>query len=220
MTKTLSLLTFLAAASSQAATINWANGGGRGNMFVLSDGVTRVAAGSLVEVGFYETATDATSTFVLFGTTTMGDPGTGVNAIGGHIPATGKGITSTASDGNSTYTNKQFSIRVYNAASASAATQMGVFTSATWTSPQEFNDSSDSWLVTVGIASGTNTVAATALDPAGPIPAGSYRVGNVTVGTGTNAVGSIYTLAAVPEPTSFALSGMALFGLLAGRRRK
>lgn len=221
----LAVLASLALGSfTQASTVNFANGTGRGNVFFLADGTTRVATGSLVEVGFYAVVGDATSAFTLFGTTSLSDPGGGV--LGGHIPAAGKSVVSTLSDGNATFEGKAFVLRVYNAVTIGAATQMGVFNAPTlWTTPGAggFNDSGDSFLMTVGSNVTPGQTGITALDPdgVGPIAAGSFAVGSVTIGATTNTFASVYKLgliAAVPEPSSLALIGC--LGLIGFRRRR
>jgi hypothetical protein len=222
--KLKSVILCLAALSSvsQAATINWANGGGRGHAFFLADGVTRVPAGSLIEVGFFSNPASATSTFTLFGTTTMGDPGAAPNNIGGHIPGSGRSVVSALSDGNTTYQGKQLAIRVYNSATSAGSTQLGVFTATLWTTPGDpgFNDSSDSFLMTVGVSAAPNNINPTALDPGDLWNNGSYRVGSVTVGAGSNAAGAIYQLgAAVPEPSGVMLLSFIAMGGLIRRRR-
>ena len=209
---------------ANAATINWGSGGGRGNMFVATDGFTRLASGSLIQVGFYENPNDATSVFTLLGTTTIGDPGTGLNAIGGHLPSSGRALVGTAANGNTTFAGKQLAIVVYNSTTLALATQRGIFTSVAWTTPggTGFDDSSDSVTFTVGASASPGfATPVISLDPdglVGPNPSGSYSIGGVTVGGTTNNFGSIYRLGAiVPEPSGVVLLVM---GLCVGMRRR
>lgn len=207
-----SILLALTGLAAQAATINWANGGGRGHMFTTSDTSDRVDAGNLVRIGYFETAGDINSAFIEFGTTTVGDPGAAPNNIGGHIPAAGKAINNTTAEGNSLFASKQLVIWVYNASTAAAATEQGIFTSTAWTTPGNFNANDQSFVVTLG-----NSTA-----PAfGPVTAlfGSYSTGAVTVAGTANQSGSIYTLAAIPEASTFTVSLLGL-GLLCARRRR
>jgi len=207
----LSISALVLAGSAQAATINWANGTGRGHAFVLGDGVTRVPTGSLVRVGFLSTANDASS-FVEFGTTTMGDPGGGV--VGGHIPGAGKSITTDTTN----FANRQLYIWVYNAATAAAATQSELFTSTAWLTPADFNTPVATFNITLG-QTAAPTVPVSRLSAAADTDAGQYRIGSITIGAGTNDFASIYQLGTIPEPSTSLMASLVAFGLLARRRR-
>jgi hypothetical protein len=211
--KKISLLlgTLLVAASSNAATIEWGNGGGRGHMFVLGNG-TRVAAGSLVRVGYFEEAGNPSSAFVEFGTTTLSNPGG--DAQGGHILGTGQTITNAAT----TFNNRQLYIWVYNAPTAAAATSSEIFTSVEWLTPAGFNTPDATFAIRLGAAAGGTPPVVTNLQGPGDAQPGSYTVGGITISGGTNGNGSIYNLG-VPEPSTAMMGLLAGLGLIARRRR-
>lgn len=180
-------------------------------MFVLGDG-TRVAAGSLVRVGYFETANDPSSTFVEFGTTTLSSVG---DQSGGHILASGQSIANAAT----TFANRQLYIWVYNAGTAAGASQSEIFTSTEWTTPGNFNTSDAVFTIRLGTPAGVGTPPVVAnLQAPGDAAPGSYTVGDVLVSGTANPNGSIYNLG-VPEPSTALMSALVGLGLLVRRRR-
>lgn len=189
---------------AQAAAISIANGGSRGHVFYLANGTDKApATTTTVSIGFYANPADMSSAFTEFGTTTMGS----VNATFPNGFLTAVTVANSTVAGNTQFASKQLAIKV-----TAASGEMGVFTSPTWTTAANFNAADATFNLTVGTASPTPALAVTAL-------MGSYRVDNLTLGTGSNAQASIYTLAAVPEP-GVSILALASLGLLARRDRK
>lgn len=209
----LNLLTAIAPIA-EGATINWASGGGRGHMFVTGDGA-RVPTGSLVRVGFFQEPGNINSSFIEFGTTTVGDPGTSgaLVGLGGHIPASGRSIANNSVEGNSNFDDVQLYIWVYNAPTAAAATQNEVFTATgtLWRTPTTFVDNLASFAITLGAASGA--------PPAGITALGDGSVTNAPfILSGASSTGALVYNLGVPEPTSIGL--MSLAGLVLMRRKR
>lgn len=218
MKRILTTILLLAASTGSlfASAIQFATGGGRGHMFVMSpptDNV-RVPALSLVRVG-YVTTPGNLSTFVEFASTTISNPSP-TFPVGGFLtsPAASTTIAPAAK-------GAQIYLWVYNAPTAGASTQAGIFTSTdpSWVIPASFTgDPTETSNLTLNLVSGVQAIA----DPrfTGPtITQPSFSRGDILVGT-TSAVGSIYKLGGgvIPEPTSIGL--LALAGLAAARRRR
>ena len=199
------------AVSAQASTLAFATGGGRGHQFILSDGATRVTAGSLVRLGYLATP-GVMDSFVEYGRSTISNPSPAI-AIGGFLTTP---VNNTTPADNTAAQGKQIYLWVYNAPTAGAATQHGLFTSstATWVIPSTFTGgATESFNVTLGASTAPAFSAVAA-------SIGTFTTGVVGVGTGVdNTAGSIYRLAPIPEPTTsmFAL-GIIGMGLIRRRR--
>lgn len=199
---------------ASAATIEWGSGGSRGHMFVLGNG-SRVAPGSLVRIGYFETPGNTSSTFFEFGTTTLATPGG--DAVGGYIPAAGQAVTSN----QTTFAGRQLYLWVYNAPTAAAATQQEIFTSVEWVTPNDFNTAASVYTLKIGAQAGSGVVnpVVTSLQGAGDADPGSYTVGPIIINGTSNATGSIYRLGLIPEPSAALMGALVGLGLLVRRRR-
>lgn len=189
-----------------ASTLVLSGGGGRGNQVVVGD--SRIAAGSLVRLGYLAEGTNLSS-FVEFGRTTIGNPAPAIT-IGGFL---GGQIDNNDPAANTAAQGKQIVLWIYNAATIEGSSADGVFTStdASWKIPTTFDGgATQSSNVIAGLGTAPGFTNVTALK-------GSYSVGPVTVSGGTNATGSIYAL--VPEVSSSLLVGLSALGLMARRRR-
>jgi len=209
MKKTLAFLTLFAAGStvSQAAFISFATGGARGHSFVLSDGATRVTAGSNVRIG-YLTSPGNVGTFVEFGTTTINHPLTS-QQIGGFIN------TKTGDNANvAGIRNQQVVVWVYGQNG-----QQGAFTSPNWLVPNSLAPDVDaSFDVILGVTALPGP-AVTALAIPNFTEARVNQPITITVGTSSNANGTQYVLGTpIPEPSASLLAGLALLGLARRRR--
>ena len=203
--------TFIAASSiaASASAIQFITGGGRGHEFVTTTG-DRIAAGSLVRVGYLTTA-DNLSTFTEFATTTISNPSNTL-LVGGFLTIPASSVTvAQAAKGAQIY------LWVYNSATAGTATQAGIFTSTdtTWHIPASFTgDPTEVSNLSLSLASGITALA----DPATPGQAPSVAQGPITL-NGTTATGNIFRLGGVgvPEPGT---ASLLILGLAAIGRRK
>lgn len=198
-----------AQASFAALTLNIVGNPNSGSFFVTSNNTTRVADGSLVRIGTFETAPDPNSTFeqlaaqfTEFATTTIGHSAA-AGANKGMINRTNI-VDGPNQPGDSFFAGKQVYIWVYNSATADATADQGIFTStdAAW----RFAASADDPPVSLS-TSLINTAIGVGLTAPGINPA-------------ADGVAQNYRLAAVvPEVSSSALAmlGIALIG---ARRRK
>lgn len=124
--------------------------------------------------------------------------------IGGNVTDNNNGpVTPTKAD---FFNGKQIYLWVFNAATVAASTQMGIFTATTaspvWNFPINQGGLGD------GTTLGTTTTSAATMVSAG-----------ISGGVGTATSSQLQLVAAVPEPSVFALGGMAALGMLASRKR-
>jgi PEP-CTERM motif len=210
-TKLVILSLVALAANVSASAIQFTTGGGRGHMFVTSDGSSRVPAGSLVRVGYLMESGNIGS-FQEFATTTISHPGSAVAVqVGGFltIPAASTTVA-TAAKGAQIY------LWVYNTNSAANASQAGIFTSqdSTWRIPSGFTgDPTETSNLSLSLGAGLITAQA---DPAiGGAP--SFSRGPVPL-SGQSPEGSIFRLDGIPEPSTSLLAMLALMGV--SRRRR
>ena len=189
-----------------ASTLVLSGGGGRGNQVLVGD--SRVAAGGLVRLGYLTEGTNLSS-FVEFGRTTISNPSQTLT-IGGFLNGQ---VDNNDPAANTAAQGKQVVLWIYNAATIEGSSADGVFTStdASWKIPTTFDGgATQSSNIITGLGTPPGFTNVTALK-------GSYSNGPITVGTGTNENGSIYTL--VPEVSSSLLVGLSALGLMVRRRR-
>ena len=200
------ILLSLAAAvanSNAALAINVSTNPTSGAYFVLSNG-TRLPDGNLVRIGTFDAvpAVDASqaalaSAFKEYGTTTSGHSaaaGANKGMINRSAIAAGAGVAEAA------FTGKNVYLWVYNAPTAAAATQWGVYTN---TADWKFAASVDDPPVSLS-TSALNGAYGRALTPAGIIAGtpNAYRLAN-----------------AVPETSTFSLTALAALGLMRRKRQ-
>lgn len=132
---------------------------------------------------------------------------TGVVLPGITITSAGK-MTGNLADNNSGprqagyFNGKNMYLWVFNAASVSSATQMGIFRSS---------DAAQAWIFGTSGTVGDNITYSVSTSGAPTVsPIGS---------TGTTSGTQLKLASAVPEPSVFALGGMAALGMLASRKR-
>lgn len=195
---------------ANASTLTFGTGGGRGHTFLTSGGQRVNDASSLVKVGYLSEAGN-TSTFVEFGRTTLSDPSPTID-IGGFLTtpvANNDGAANRAAQG------KQIYLWVFNSGTEAGATEQGLFTSTdpSWVIPGTFTGgATESSAIVIGKSAAPGLAGVTAV-------IGSYAIGPVTVSNGTNAEGSNYTLAAIPEAGSSSLLLAGCLAMLARRKR-
>jgi hypothetical protein len=191
--------------SNAALALNVATNPNTGAYFVLSDGTTRLPDGNLVRIGTFATAPAADASaatlaaaFTEYGTTTSGHSaaaGANKGMINRSGVAAGAGVNET------NFTGKNVYLWVYNAPTAAAATQWGVYgsTDASW----KFAASVDDPPVSASTSLITNAY--------------GKALTQAAVTTGTP---NVYKLAnAVPETSTFSLTALAALGLMRRKRQ-
>jgi hypothetical protein len=196
----------LTASSYATITVNWGTAGS--TFFTDSTGAAGYLGGDLIEIGTFASAptvgSASLSGFSVFGTATTGTAG---NA--GVLPA-----TASAGTAGTTFTHNQIYIVAFNAATAGAATQEGIFyvndtTGLNWKFPGDAdfpnNTTIDAQDLMVG---GTGVLA----------PGATIVFG----GKGTDGSGpySLLETAPVPEPSSIGLVFLGLLGAFGMIRRR
>ena len=207
------ILGLVATVSSNAASINFDTGSGLGHMFVTSGGA-RLAIGSLVRMGTLSTPGDANS-FVEFARTTINNTG-GASTFTGFLR---DGVTIATPAEADAIKGKQIFLYVYNAQGVAAGVvpttlEKGLFSSTEWALPAGFDSAATTTFnVKLGAVQGGTPPVVTVAGPDG-----SFRVGTIAAGAGSNSNGSIYTLA-IPEASTSLLAALAGFALLGRRKR-
>jgi hypothetical protein len=205
----------LTTSTSKAFTLVWsASGFDVATGLTLSDQTTGLSIGSLVAVGNFGSMTDLdiaalgpnpSSVWANFQPWATG-------AIGDGTFAEGSFTISSIAPGSG-YFSEQIYLVAFNSSSAGTATQVGVFKG-----PSSSPSFGDSWTFPPDDLS-AKSIVTDALN-ASHVIIGSYGVetyNNVDWwGENVNAL----ALAAIPEPSTYALVGAAVLGLLAVRRRK
>lgn len=196
-------------ASSYAAaiTVNWAAFAATG-VSLEGAGISAVPTGDLVEIGYFTIAptpgSSSLANFVPFGSTTT----FGVGGFDGFW----QGHASSADE--VPFSGQQIYIVAFNAATAGAATQEGIFTSSlgTWKFP------SSTPPATTGIELQDLVV-----NPTGPTPT-LAGTASILFGSGpfTDGAGSAYLKlqTIVPEPSTVALVGLGMLGMIGFIRRR
>ena len=191
--------------SNAALAINVSTNPTSGAYFVLSDGKTRLPDGNLVRLGTFDAAPAADASaatlaaaFKEYGTTTSGHTaaaGANKGMINRSGVAAGAGVSEAAFTGKSVY------LWVYNAPTAAAATQWGVYTnSADW----KFAASVDDPPVSLSTSALTNAY--------------GKNGGSAAIVAGTP---NVYKLAGavIPETSTFSLTALAALGLMRRKRQ-
>ncbi len=197
-------------------TVNW--GSQDATPYTLADGSTLVPQGDLIEVGYFSTTAGLTTlntavqnlaNFTSYATGAVGDGFAFDGFAGEDNDVSGWG-----------FQHQQIYLVAFNASTAAAATQMGVWSvtfgsananQAGWRFPSDSdipNDTSvdmDDLTLAPGTADGALATGA-----------------NIWLGTGTTADGNggMDLAQLVPEPSTYMLVGTGLIGLLAIRRRR
>jgi hypothetical protein len=185
-----------------ALTENWSAAVSR--FLTLTGGTTGVPSGDLIEIGLVSnpsgaaaatTGTQLASFMTVFATGLVGD----------NVGIDGAFSEATASPGAGFFTG-QIYLLAFNASTAGAATQGGLFTNTGWLFPASDGAAANS--LDLGDA-GTTAVL------------GALTSGTVTspAGLAGSDAGSLATFPVVPEPSTWVLVGTSLLGLLAFRRR-
>ena len=189
--------------SNAALAINVSTNPTSGAYFVLANGTTRLPDGNLVRIGTFDAvpAADATqaalaSAFKEYGTTTSGHSaaaGANKGMINRSAIAAGAGVSEAA------FTGKNVYLWVYNAPTAAAATQWGVYTNTT------------DWKFAASVDDPPVSLSTSALN-------GAYgkNVGQAGIVAGTP---NVYKLAGIPETSTFSLTALAALGLMRRKRQ-
>ena len=227
--KTIALLVLVATSTAFAVNIN--SGAASNSGFALSDG-TDLATGSLIRIGVFTISDSLVSAnassfsflnanFIQIGTSYIGQ-GNPFNAVSETNSANNGLFNSSLSSINTTseglnIATAKLSYWVFNATTAVAATQQGVFSSTTWAIP-------------AGDASGTDTAflntdindLTTSNDGQNLAATARILIGGFGPGLNISGQGRDFTLAsAIPEPATYAaLFGLGVLGLAAFRRRR
>ncbi|MBI3416483.1 MAG: hypothetical protein HY043_14405 [Verrucomicrobia bacterium] len=208
---TVSLTALLAAAGQLSAqTVNW--GAQNANGVGVADGNSQLPAGVLVRVGSFSIS-DATiqanqgnfsflnSQFTQYGSATIGQ---GFGGFSGHWAASSSGPTQSGPN----IAGLQIYIWAFNNASASSATEQGIFymnkaNLSTWQFPVETPVPGTTSIDLADLTTGANNSS---------LATGATMVlGGFNVGSGTSFFGSpLFDLVPVPEPSAYA----AVFGTL------
>ncbi len=219
-------------AASPAFAVRFNSGAAVNSGFSLSNG-TDLATGNLVRIGVF-TVSDSTvtsnatsfsflnSNFVQIGTSYIGqgNPAAGSSetdpANNGLFNSSILSVNTTASGLN--IVGSQVSYWVFNAVTASSATQCGIFSSSlsSWTVTSGDGSGLDLSAITTDISDLTNSGAGVSL-------AGTAKILVGSLGSGTNVSGGgkDFMLSAIPEPSSYAaLFGVAALGACLLRRRR
>lgn len=200
----VSFLSLASVLSSEAAlTINVSTNPSTGPYFVLSNGSTRNSDGNLVRIGSFAAAPAAGSTFEAlnaafteFATTTTGhSAASGANK--GMINRSGI-VDAPGGAAETSFQAKQVYIWVYNAPTAAAATEMGVFSSAAWLFP----DNPDAV---------PNSLSTTVITQA-------FGVGATAAAVNVGSPNTFQLASVVPEPSAALLGGFSALLLLRRRR--
>ncbi|HWB02460.1 MAG TPA: PEP-CTERM sorting domain-containing protein [Verrucomicrobiales bacterium] len=208
------LLSLLAASASwvSASTVSLSSGGSTSPSPTVFNNANSavVANGSFVRVGMLTTAGN-TDTFVEFGTSQIRNAGLGATARPGKL--TGEVINNNLETDDAQFNAKDVYIWVYNAPTAGAATEWGVFKVVGQVFP---TDDPGGFADTVTIL-GTNITEYVPLTtkPAGWVEGRTdfSAAANDNAGNGRLILGAV-----IPEPSSMGL--LALAGLALARRRR
>jgi len=206
------LLSILAASASWAsATSVLLSSAPTGPTVFGVDHASMIPNGGLIRIGFLATANDVNS-FVEFGTSTIKSAGPGAAAKPSKVAGTVNNVTE---NDDAQFNGKDVYVWIYNAATAAASTQSGLFHAVGTVFPPD--DPAG-----VGDAVNVNATSLTEYinDPKWNVAGGrqgSFDGAAIANADGTG-VGRIYLGGIVPEPSSMGL--LALAGLALARRRR
>jgi len=197
----------IAASSYATVSVGWNTGGN--TFFTDNTGAANYLSGCLLEIGTFTNtpslANLVNGSFAVFGSTLTG--------TGGNAGVINSGNSSSGTAG-AVFTHAQIYLVAFNAATAGAATQWGIF------------DVTDTINTNWKFPGDADVVASTAIDAQDMANGGTGTAapGSQVVfgGRGTDNSGpfSLLETAPVPEPSSYALVGMGLLGAIGLIRRR